>query len=301
MPEDNINLMPEDLRKAEQTILSKQNSQAAPNILSTPNASPEALADQPSGDTGDSWLHKVFTPNSQPLETTPVQTTAPQSTGDNSGFKLAEQGLGDVNNSGFHQPEKIIRARFVEDASGVDLVPQLSKVKSWKQIGSLAVITLLASAGVVVVFYFGLLTWNSRLTIIGEKTKENIQITENALVEFEESVKRINNTGQEIQRVYDLLNKHIYWTNFFALLEKYTLPEVRFSGFAATNSGTLTLNANAPDYATMAKQLKILQTENAKEFVTEVEISGGTKSDTGVNFSVSLVLNPDLFYYQTNQ
>lgn len=301
MPEDNINLMPEDLRKAEQTILSKQNSQAAPNILSTPKASPEALADQPSGDTGDSWLHKVFTPNSQPLETTQVDTTAPQSTGDNSGFKLAEQGLGDVNNSGFHQPEKIIRARFVEDASGVDLVPQLSKVKSWKQIGSLAVITLLASAGVVVVFYFGLLTWNSRLTIIGEQTKENIQITENALADFEESVKRINNTGKEIQRVYDLLNKHIYWTNFFALLEKYTLPEVRFSGFAATNSGTLTLNANAPDYATMAKQLKILQTDNAKEFVTEVDISGGTKSEAGVNFSVSLVLNPDLFYYQTNQ
>ncbi len=301
MPEDNINLMPEDLRKAEQTILSKQNSQAAPNILSTPTANQGASVDQPSGDTGDSWLHKVFTPNSQPLETTPVETTAPQSAGDNSGFKLAEQGLGDVNNSGFHQPEKIIRARFVEDASGVDLVPQLSKVKSWKQIGSLAVITLLASAGVVVVFYFGLLTWNSRLTIIGEQTKENIQITENALAEFEESVKRINNTGQEIQRVYDLLNKHIYWTNFFALLEKYTLPEVRFSGFAATNSGTLTLNANAPDYATMAKQLKILQTDNAKEFVTEVEISGGTKSDTGVNFSVSLVLNPDLFYYQTNQ
>ncbi len=294
MSADNINLMPENLRQDEQNLLAKQNNQPAPNVLSTPTANAQPVTNDSSGRTGDSWLHTVFTP-------APVSADSPlPAKEDNSGFKLDTQVAAD-NTGGFHQPEKIIRARFVEDASGVDLVPQLSKVKSWKQIGSLMIITLIASSGVLVVFYFGLLTWNTRLTSIGQKTSENIQSTENALVKFEDSVKRINDTGQEIQRIYDLLNKHIYWTNFFALLEKYTLPEVQFSGFAATNSGALTLNATAPDYATMAKQLKILQTENAKEFVTEVDISGGTKSDVGVTFSVALVLNPDLFYYQENK
>lgn len=321
MSADNINLMPENLRQDEQSLLAKQSKQPAPNILSTPTANTSPVPDDPSGSTGDSWLHKVFEqkPNTTPVEPMSAETKTPEpefiappvaainsmpsapAREDNSGFKLDSQINTETNESGFHQPEKIIRARFVEDASGVDLVPQLSKVKSWKQIGSLMVITLIASLGVIVVFYFGLLTWNTRLTSIGQRTNENIKNTENALAKFEDSVKRINDTGQEIQRVYDLLNKHIYWTNFFALLEKYTLPEVKFSGFAATNNGALTLNATAPDYATMAKQLKILQTERAKEFVTEVDISGGTKSDTGVSFSVALVLNPDLFYYQTNK
>lgn len=296
MPADNINLMPENLRQDEQSLLAKKNNQPAPNVLSTPTANVTPVASDPSGGTGDSWLHTVFTP-----EPAVAPMPVAQAREDTSGFKLADQVASAANESGFHQPEKIVRARFVEDASGVDLVPQLSKVKSWKQIGSLMIITLIASLGVLVVFYFGLLTWNTRLTSIGQRTNENIKNTESALAKFEDSVKRINATGQEIQRVYDLLNKHIYWTNFFALLEKYTLPEVKFSGFAATNNGALTLNATAPDYATMAKQLKILQTDQAKEFVTEVDISGGTKSETGVSFSVALVLNPDLFYYQTNK
>lgn len=321
MSVNNINLMPENLRQDEQSLLAKKNDQPAPNILSTPMANTTPVANDSSGSTGDSLLHKFFnksTPKepviataseikiSEPeIPTPPVATISsiPQTQikEDNSDFKLAGQAISVTNDTSFHQPEKIVRARFVEDAGGVDLVPQLSKVKSWKQISSLLVITLIASLGVVVVFYFGLLTWNTRLTSINQRTNENIKNTENALVKFEDSVKRINATGQEIQRVFDLLNKHIYWTNFFALLEKYTLPEVSFSGFAATNNGALTLNATAPDYATMAKQLKILQTEKAKEFVTEVDISGGTKSEAGVSFSVALVLNPDLFYYQTNQ
>ena len=298
MPNDNINLMPENLRQDEQSLLAKKNNQPAPNVLSTPMSNTAPVTNDPSGSAGDSWLHK-----SPPVAAVvnEIKTLEPQVREDNCCFKLASQTAAVTNGGAFHQPEKIIRARFVEDASGVDLVPQLSKVKSWKQIGSLAVITLVAALGIVVVFWFGLLTWNTSLTSIGQRTNENIQDTENALAKFEDSVKRINETGQEIQRVYDLLNKHIYWTNFFALLEKYTLPEVKFSGFAATNSGALTLNATAPDYATMAKQLKILQTEQAKEFVTEVDISGGTKNDMGVTFSISLVLNPDLFYYQTNK
>lgn len=320
MPADNINLMPENLRQDEQSLLAKKNNQPAPNVLSTPMANTAPIADDPSGSSsGDSWLQTILHKNTPevPVAPTVSETKVPEFIAppvvainsmspapvreDTSGFKLASQVTSAANGSGFHQPEKIIRARFVEDASGVDLVPQLSKIKSWQQIGSLIVIALVASLGVVVVFWFGLLTWNTHLTSIGQKTTENIQNTENALLEFEDSVKRINDTGQEIQRVYDLLNKHIYWTNFFVLLEKYTLAEVKFSGFAATNGGALTLNATAPDYATMAKQLKILQTEVAQEFVTEVDISGGTKSETGVAFSVALVLNPDLFYYQTNK
>jgi hypothetical protein len=48
----------------------------------------------------------------------------------------------------------------------------------------------------------------------------------------------------------------------------------------------------------VAKQLKVLQQEEASEFITEVNISSASASDAGVSFSISLTLNTDLFYYQ---
>lgn len=298
---DNINLMPEDLRKMEQDVLSKQNIQSAPNALSQPNKKQVLLDAELSGSSGDSWLQKTFSPeqaNPVPVAEKVAEAPSPLlNKEETSGFQLNEQKVAGE----FHQPEKIVRARFMDEESGVDLVPQLSKVKSWKQISSLMILALVASLGVVVVFYFGLLTWDGRLKALSSALREDIIETEKSLLTFQDSVQRINDTGKEIERVYDLLNKHIYWTNFFTLLEKYTLAEVTFAGFAAANNGALTLNATAPDFQSMAKQLKILQTEEAKEFVSSVDISGGTQAETGVNFSMSLVLNPNLFYYQTDK
>lgn len=199
----------------------------------------------------------------------------------------------------FHNPEKVIRARFIEDGLGVNLVPASSQLKNWQQISTVIMVAFISAIGIIAIFYFSLLIMNKKLHNDQAATIKQVAAIEAQLLEFEEINREINQTGQEINLVYDVLNKHIYWTNFFKLLEKYTTEDVHYRAFVAGNNGAITLDAMATDYAAVARQLKILQQEAAKEFVTEVDISGASLvGDQGVSFSVTLVLNPDLFYYQ---
>ena len=109
--------------------------------------------------------------------------------------------------------------------------------------------------------------------------------------------KEISELGKEIRTVDDVLNKHIYWTNFFSMLEKYTPAEIYYQGLSAGNNGALTLNAVGSDYQSPARLLKLLEQPEAKEFVSMVSISSASISENGVGFDVTFVLNENLFYY----
>lgn len=335
MAEENINLMPEDLRQKEVKNSEQANIQPDLNI---PKKEANLESGEESGSRG-SWMAKFanrlnakektennFKPlpvedpldavseiasepaPSQSVDAKPEQASAPSNQIEQNfqlenrqvrtnGFELNESNSEKVEGK-FHQPEKNIRARFIDNAEGVDLVPTSAKIKTWRQISTLVITSFGASLGVLAALYFGLLATSTTLVNNQNTKANNIAQIEAKLLEFEDISKEINQTGKEISLVYDALNKHIYWTNFFALLEKYTLADVSYGGFSAVNNGALTLDAFAPDYYTVAKQLKILQEEQASEFVSSVEISAASLEEDKVSFNVSLTLNPDLFYYQ---
>ncbi|MCB9802866.1 hypothetical protein H6761_02495 [Candidatus Nomurabacteria bacterium] len=325
MAEENINLMPEDLRQKEMKA-NNLSAEQAPD-LNIPKKQESTVTGEESGSHG-SWMAnfanrlnnkqkekpEIEENNFKPLpvEEKPQENTIPapidntpkpeiSSSEDRpirtSGFELNEVAEEKVEGK-FHQPEKNIRARFIDSAEGVDLVPTSAKIKSWKQISTLVITAFVASLGILVVLYFGLLATSTNLSSNQVNKANNIAQIEAKLLEFEDISKEINQTGKEISLVYEALTQHIYWTNFFALLEKYTLNDVSYTGFAAVNNGALTLDAVAPDYYTVAKQLKVLQEEQAQEFVTDVDISAAALTDASVSFNISLTLNPNLFYYQ---
>ncbi len=331
MAADNINLMPEDLRQKEAKV---QASAPEPELRVPQNTEEEIdLANLSGGHA--SWmakfadrLHKqdvaknstvdsvaqdmpaqetVTVPEKTPV---PLSVEVPETVVEEkkenvstpkapmaNGFELQDTTAEKIDGQ-FHQPEKTMHARFIDTAEGVDLVPSSSKLKTWKQITSFSLFALLGAVGVVVVFYFGFLTMSARLSSSENTTAKNITEIENKLLGFETISQEINSVGKEVQIIYDALAKHVYWTQFFALLEKYTLANVSYGSFAAGGNSALTLDATAPDYYTVARQLKVLQDEQAKEFVSGVNISSATLSDTGVNFTIELTLNPDLFYYE---
>lgn len=72
--------------------------------------------------------------------------------------------------------------------------------------------------------------------------------------------------------VNDLLNKHVYWSNFFSFLEKNTLPNVFYQDFSGDTSGEYLLKARTDSFDSMAKQLKVFR--RAAE-VIEVSSEGG--------------------------
>ncbi len=196
----------------------------------------------------------------------------------------------------FHKPEPRVRAKFLE-ASGVDLIPTAAKTKSWKQIINLLITSLIVSVSIVLIFFVVLFLQEKNIHKQQTRKAEQITGIEREIQEFKTINDEINVLGKDIYLINNLLNKHLYWTNFFELLEKYTVAEVHYKGLIAGNNGSMTLEAVGNSFDSVARQLKVLQSEDAKEFVSSVNISSASLSEDGVSFSINLILNTNLFYY----
>ncbi|MFA6524745.1 MAG: hypothetical protein WCT33_00565 [Patescibacteria group bacterium] len=113
---------------------------------------------------------------------------------------------------------------------------------------------------------------------------------------------------KQMDSVSQVLDSHIYWSQFLADLEKYTLPNVYYKNLAATTEGKITLSATAIDLATLADQYLVFQ--NASDFVSDVTIESavsaiteeeGASSQNAVDFNISLEINPDIFFLKEEQ
>ena len=198
--------------------------------------------------------------------------------------------------SKFHMPEASEKNSLLSGI--VDLIPIAAKVRSWKQIGSLLAFGVVLSLAILGGLY-GYLTLEQQKIIDSQnEQKQKITEIEKKILTFSELNKNISTLGQEIKLVQDVLNRHIYWTHFFSLLEKYTVNDVYYSGLAVGTNGGLTLNASTWSYDSVAKQLKVLNSEKAQEFVKEATITSAKQNKDGsISFQIILSLNQELFYY----
>ncbi len=198
----------------------------------------------------------------------------------------------------FHIPEPAEKNSLLNGR--VDLIPVAARVRSWQQILTLFGFAILLSVFILGAIYVYVMYEEQRIVAEQNKQKEEIAKIEEKILDFTQLNKDINVLGQEIKLVQDTLSKHIYWTNFFELLEKYTVSDVYYSGLAVGTNGGLTLSASTKSYDSVAKQLKVLSTEKSKEFASDVSITGAKRSDDGtVTFQVILSLNESLFYYRS--
>ena len=142
--------------------------------------------------------------------------------------------------------------------------------------------------------YLFFLDWN--MGDEGKKIRKEISIAENQITVFKKEEKKLINIQKKVLYIKDLLNQHIYWTRFFALLEKYTLPDVYYTDFSSSINQPLALNGIAKNSQTLVGQVITLQ--NAADFVDEMEakdISLVSENTDEVSFTLNLVLNPDIF------
>ena len=186
---------------------------------------------------------------------------------------------------------------------GINLIPEEFLAKKQLSTKQQLVIFLL-----VVVFSSGII-YGSSLTIsyyqgkidesIAAKQQEAIAITKE--IKNLEGKKQQNiNFQDKLLSLKDILNKHIYWTKFFGLLEKYTIDNVYFTGFSADNSGQVTLPAAADSYETAVKQIVALR--QASDFVKDVAVdsiqlsSQKDRGIVGVTFNLKVTLVDNIFY-----
>jgi Tfp pilus assembly protein PilN len=140
----------------------------------------------------------------------------------------------------------------------------------------------------------------------------NQEVTSRERDDMNDAIILQQRTG-DVKRVLD---QHVYWDVFFQKLEGVTLPTVAYTTMSVDVAGSVTLMAQAKTYDDVGAQL--LTYQQAKDFITEVNISAATKvssspatSRTGtppgqtaqppqslVTFSVSMRVNPALFYHR---
>lgn len=253
-----------------------------------PVVQPKPAPVETSGDNGSGFAIPELKPSAPaPKPNSPAPLPSPQAEAPKK------------NGAQFHLPERNQKNGLI--TGGVDLIPAAARVRSWKQIGSLLFFATILSLLILGVIYGYLVYDQQRIITKQNEQKQQIAEIEKSILDFSKLNKNISQMGEEIKLVQEALNKHIYWTKFFALLEKYTVKDVYYSGLSAGTNGGLTLSATTFSYDSVAKQLKVLNSLEAMEFVLGASITSAKQDKDGqVSFQIILILNPTLFYYSQN-
>ncbi len=146
------------------------------------------------------------------------------------------------------------------------------------------VFVLAASAGL----WFYKNSINQKIESVGQQSQDLI------VQQNKEDEAKVNDLGQTLKSVKEILNKHIYASQTVDFLEKTTLPLVRWTGFNRNvNNVSVSLHGQTKDYNTLAKQILVFENDSQ---IKEVQASDISLSQLGgVNFSMALTFDPKIF------
>ncbi len=173
----------------------------------------------------------------------------------------------------------------------------------WQENALIAIIGLVSTVFLLALGYSGLVYWEkSHFDKIKELENSYSELDRKIILEAK-TINEIIDFKNKSSLVGELLNKHIYWSNFFNWLEENTLADVYFQSFSGDISGNYKLSAQARNYYTVAEQLNFMEANNLNKGIlnyTKVQEVGYGRAElgaiSGANFILEISLNPDIFY-----
>ena len=152
----------------------------------------------------------------------------------------------------------------------------------------------------VALVYLGITWYQLRITQQIKEIEIEIAEVNKQISQLETTKTAALDLQNRLNLIRQLLDRHVYWTKFFDLLEKYTISDVYYTNFSMVGNDRLSISAIGKDYNSVAQQLVAFQ--NAADFVKNVRIdSASAEIDTaggnyiGVSFSVYLEFVPGIF------
>lgn len=194
-------------------------------------------------------------------------------------------------NRKYLQNPKILEVNLIKDEAKIFF--------NWNK--NLLVLTLvLFLAGLFVVeIYLGLNWWEKQETLQAQSLTENISKINQEVSKLKNQVSAALLYKEKSAVFTELLNNHIYWSNFFSWLEKNTLSSVKYGGFSGDLSGDYTLDAKTDSFADVSWQVKAFLNDSLTQ---EVEVKNATAAKgrdrtkpAEVNFTLSLKVKPEIF------
>jgi hypothetical protein len=165
----------------------------------------------------------------------------------------------------------------------------------------------------VALVYGFLLYWEK----VGKEINAKLDLSANNLKTQIDSLKKeveaVNVFNEKIKLANGLLDKHIYWEDFFQFLEANILTDVYLvDSFAGDTGGKYVFRAYTKDLKTMLDQVNFLRQEALKDRILSAQIaniSAGDETDNigggnkvagpyKVSFDLIIKINQDIFYKQ---
>lgn len=193
----------------------------------------------------------------------------------------------------------------------------------WRRGSKLIVFSLLLFIFLLAELYWGLDWWakdeQTRLNYVQQRIETVKQDSQALQVAAKDALSYQDRT----KLVGDLLDNHIYWTGFFAWLEKNTLSSVSFDGFSGSVDGVYNLSGRANSFAEVSWQVQqllsdplVLKAEvtavnsfsnkSEEQYYRELslqmeamergeDVAPVSLPESGVGFSLALSINPEIF------
>lgn len=195
---------------------------------------------------------------------------------------------------------EVLEVNLVRDEVAVEF--------NWgRHLGSLFLVLLLVAA-LVAEIYFGLDWWQGQERTQAEKLKAEHLVVTRQINNINNNSKDFLDFKNKISLVEQLIDQHIYWSDFFTWLEQNTLSSVRYLDFSGDIGGDYTLAAQTKNYRDISWQTKAFKDN---PWVDEVSVLSGVlqEKDTDdsnlkeewVNFSIALKIKPQIFYRLKSQ
>lgn len=183
---------------------------------------------------------------------------------------------------------------------GVNLVREESLVFfDWARHLLILILMLGVASLLIAEIYFGLVWWEKKEAISADKVRAEAIIVKEATEKLKQNAAAALSYKDRSTAFGQLLDNHIYWTNFFSWLEKNTLNSVKYEGFSGDTSGSYSLSARANDYAEASWQVKAFQSDPLTEKVGVLAVSAATKEkealSSSVSFNLDLQVSPEMF------
>ncbi|MBI3290686.1 hypothetical protein HYZ76_00220 [Candidatus Falkowbacteria bacterium] len=153
---------------------------------------------------------------------------------------------------------------------------------------------------IVTAIYFGILWYQFNITRQIAVLENEIKSLDIKIAGYEEDRLEALDLQKRLQLIRELLDKHIYWTQFFSLLERHTISDVYYTNFSMAGRDKLVISAVGKDYKSVAQQLVAFQ--EAGDFVKSVRIDSAAADVNpeaggyaGVKFNINLEFLPNIF------
>ncbi|MFH1029780.1 MAG: hypothetical protein V1770_00795 [bacterium] len=205
-----------------------------------------------------------------------------------------------IKNFGQNKSEDMDNSEKIADVNFIASNFVMSEKEITRKFTILAII-LLINICTIALIYAALLakekiSYNSFRNLEAKKAEIESQIE--ALREDEAKIIKVEN---DISLADSLLDNHIYWDNFFKVIEEHTVLGVRYETFNIDNTGQLKLDALAENFDALSQQLSVF--DKSKDYFSDVEMSSisinqdkKTGKISGIRFFISLNVNKDVFY-----